>query len=164
MGADRYVRGGSHTVFRFALALVEIGLVLYCLIDCIQSPEAEIRNLPRWAWLVLILLLPDIGAIAWLVAGRPRAATEHANGLWPRARTAGGPSASPARGPDDDAGFLAGLRRADEEHKDVLRQWEDDLRRREEQLRRSAGDDGPSGPAEGPSDGDLGDQPPPAPA
>ena len=130
-------------MFRFALAIVEIGLVLYCLIDCIQSPEAQIRNLPRWAWIVLILLLPDIGAIAWLVAGRPRAGASRGTGSWPSPRTAGGPdTGGPARGPDDDASFLAGLRRADDEHKDVLRQWEDDLRRREDQLRRAnPGDD-----------------------
>ena len=51
--------------------LLEFVLTLYCVIDAIQSDPGDIRNLPKWAWLLLILLVPVIGAVAWLVAGRP---------------------------------------------------------------------------------------------
>ncbi len=30
-----------------------------------------VRNLPRMVWLILVIILPDIGAIAWLALGRP---------------------------------------------------------------------------------------------
>ena len=45
-------------MIRVLPALVELGLLVFCLIECIQAPEGEIRNLPRWAWIVLILLVP----------------------------------------------------------------------------------------------------------
>jgi Phospholipase_D-nuclease N-terminal len=133
-------------VIRALPELIELALLVYCLIDCIQSPEAEIRNLPRWGWLILIILVPIIGSVAWLVAGRPqRVAGAQRRTPW-AARTGGYPDRErPALGPDDDASFLhdlsSGLKRADDEHEDVLRQWEEDLRRREEQLKR--GDEEP---------------------
>lgn len=51
--------------------LVMFGLWLYCLIDVITTDSARCRNLPKLAWLFIVLLLPDIGSIAWLVAGHP---------------------------------------------------------------------------------------------
>jgi hypothetical protein len=29
------------------------------------------RNLPKGIWLILVLILPDIGSLAWLLLGRP---------------------------------------------------------------------------------------------
>jgi hypothetical protein len=31
----------------------------------------DARHLPKWGWLVLVLLFPLVGSVAWLVAGRP---------------------------------------------------------------------------------------------
>jgi hypothetical protein len=31
-----------------------------------------IRNLPKTLWIVIVLVLPDVGSIAWLIAGRPQ--------------------------------------------------------------------------------------------
>jgi hypothetical protein len=139
-------------MLRVAPAVFELGLLVFCLIECIQAPEGEIRNLPRWGWLVLIILVPLVGGIAWLVAGRPLRSARSAGGAgggWPG--TGGRPhtgryGAAP-RGPDDDADFLTNLRRADAEHEDVLRRWEEDLRRREEQLKPTDGQPG-VGPSE----------------
>jgi hypothetical protein len=134
-------------MLRVAPAVFELGLLVFCLIECIQAPESEIRNLPRWGWLVLIILVPLVGGIAWLVAGRPLRSARSAGrpgGAWPSAgggSGAGRYGAAP-RGPDDDADFLANLRRADSEHEDVLRRWEDDLRHREEQLKPTDGQPG----------------------
>ena len=52
--------------------LLVLALDVFCVIDVIQSREDEVRNLPKIAWLVLILLFPPIGSIAWLAAGRPQ--------------------------------------------------------------------------------------------
>jgi hypothetical protein len=127
-------------MLRVAPAVFELGLLVFCLIECIQAPEGEIRNLPRWGWLILIILVPLVGGIAWLVAGRPLRSSRSAGrpgGAWPSAagRSGTGRYGDAPRGPDDDADFLANLRRADSEHEDVLRRWEEDLRRREEQLK-----------------------------
>lgn len=113
--------------------LLELGLTIFCLIDCVQTPEAAIRNLPKWGWIVLILFFPLVGSIAWLVAGRPlRAGTqrEYVTGYPEHQRQ------RPVLGPDDDPEYLRQLGRIDDEHEQMLRQWESDLRRREKELRR----------------------------
>ncbi len=76
------------------LALAVLVLVAYALVDCVRSQGSQVRGLPKPVWLAVIVLLPGIGALAWLLAGRTR-----------------GPSAPPARpsrpvAPDDDPEFL----------------------------------------------------------
>ena len=51
--------------------LIELGLLVYCLIDAIQTPSQDHRNLAKPLWILLIILVPIVGGIAWLVAGRP---------------------------------------------------------------------------------------------
>jgi hypothetical protein len=143
------------------LAVLLVGFLLFCLLDVITSDPAGIRNLPKFAWILLVFLNP-IGGIAWLVAGRPKAGApgRAVGGTGGLGRLAPGRPARPGlpsppgqptrpdRGPrrrsvapDDDPAFLAGLTRANDEHERMLGTWEDDLRRREEELRRR-GDEG----------------------
>ena len=131
--------------------LIELGLLVFCLIECIQTPADEQRNLPKWAWILLILLVPLIGSIAWLVAGRPRRVSSTAP--WPSTSTAGFPEyerpgrrTAPPRGPDDDPEFLASLG-GDPEKQRLLEQWEADLRRREERLREDGDERGGPSPS-----------------
>lgn len=127
--------------------LIEVGLLIYAIVDCIQTPVP--RNLPKWAWLVVIIVLPLFGSIAWLLLGRP---DRRAGAVpWPATGTAGYPEYERPRpggsgrslAPDDDPDFLAGLaaRREDETR---LKAWEENLRRREEELRKD-GSPGASG-------------------
>ena len=51
--------------------LLMVGFWAYCLIDAIMTPQDEIRSLTTMRWAFLITVLPVIGAIAWLLAGRP---------------------------------------------------------------------------------------------
>jgi hypothetical protein len=53
------------------LGVVAFALWVFCLVDAIGSPADRIRNLPKAAWVVIVLLFPLVGSIAWLVAGRP---------------------------------------------------------------------------------------------
>ena len=48
---------------------------IWALFDCISTDSALCRNLPKGVWLILIIILPDIGAIAWLLLGRPERAS-----------------------------------------------------------------------------------------
>ncbi|MBA8805814.1 signal transduction histidine kinase [Nocardioides ginsengisegetis] len=57
------------------VAVVSFALWVYCLIDVIGTPEARMRNLPKVVWVLLVLLFPLVGSIAWLVAGRPESST-----------------------------------------------------------------------------------------
>ena len=52
------------------LGFVEIAMLVYCLVDCIQAEEGRIRNLPKIAWILLIIILPLAGGVAWLAVGR----------------------------------------------------------------------------------------------
>ncbi|KJK55739.1 PLD nuclease N-terminal domain-containing protein [Saccharothrix sp. ST-888] len=128
-------------MLRILPPLLVLALWIWAFIDCLTTPEQEARHLPKVAWVIIVLLFPLVGSIAWLVAGRQRAA-----------RTAGGPSG--ARGgrptaPDDDPEFLASLDKETphkdaRHHEDMLKRWEADLRRREEELRgRDEPEDGP---------------------
>ena len=47
-------------------------LMIYCLIEAISTDESVVRNLPKFAWVLLILFFPLVGSIAWLIAGRPQ--------------------------------------------------------------------------------------------
>jgi hypothetical protein len=106
------------------LGLVLLGLWLFCIIDVITTDEALIRNLQKPLWLLIVIFLVVLGAILWLIAGRPRA---QASG---RASAAGHPSRSApaypeydspgrfaASNPDDDEEFLRQVRQRAEEQR-----------------------------------------------
>ena len=48
---------------------------IWALLDCIATDSAMCRNLPKPMWIILILILPDIGALVWLLLGRPERAS-----------------------------------------------------------------------------------------
>jgi hypothetical protein len=83
--------------------LVVLGLTIYALVDCAQTPENAVRSLPKLVWAFLILLFPLVGSISWLVAGRP----ERPGRQQPPRRGPSHPRAP--RGPDDDPDFLRRL-------------------------------------------------------
>lgn len=136
--------------------VVELGLLVFCLVDCIQADPARVRNLPKGVWTVLMVVVPLVGCVAWLVAGRPVAAGAGSRAPWPSTATAGFPEYERPRtlAPDDDPEFLAGLRASDDRHERMLRDWEADLRSREQDMRdtggtRPAGDDPDAPPRAG---------------
>ena len=45
-------------------------LWIYCVVSVVLTPDGATRNLPKLAWLALVLLFPLVGSIAWLAAGR----------------------------------------------------------------------------------------------
>ena len=53
------------------LVLVLAGLWIYCLVDAVVSDKNAVRALPKWLWVLLIVTLFGVGAIGWLVFGRP---------------------------------------------------------------------------------------------
>ena len=80
--------------------LLVLALTVYCMVSIVQAGDGEVRNLPKWGWLVLVLFFPLAGGLAYVIAGRP--ATGAAGRRTPRGRR--GP-----KGPDDDEDFLRGL-------------------------------------------------------
>jgi hypothetical protein len=62
---------GVSTSLAAALLLIVVPAVT-ALIDCLAKDRQNVRRLPQGAWVLVILLLAPLGAIAWFVAGRPR--------------------------------------------------------------------------------------------
>ncbi len=101
-------------LFDGVLGLFFLGLWIFCIIDVITTPESQCRNLPKIVWLLIVILLMDIGSIAWLVAGRDW----NSEPRGPLAKTPARPAGRPAaNNPDDDEDFLASLRTRAEEQR-----------------------------------------------
>lgn len=90
-------------MLRVVLGLAVLAFTIYTLVDCIQTPDDEVRGLPKIVWALLILLFPLAGGGAWFLAGRP-----HGAPLSGDVRRRGRPQSRP-RGPDDDPDFLRNL-------------------------------------------------------
>jgi hypothetical protein len=101
--------------------LLVVALWIFCLVDVIVSKEDECRNLPKLLWLLIVLMLPDVGSVLWLIAGRPRGLRQSWQQRTPRTATAPRTTtarrarmAPPVANPDDDEEFLRSIRRTDE--------------------------------------------------
>ncbi|GAA3374060.1 PLD nuclease N-terminal domain-containing protein [Streptomyces sannanensis] len=112
--------------------ILSIALTIFAFIDCLNTPEDEIKHLPKVVWVIVILLFPIVGPIVYLAAGKLR-----------RAPAGGGTPSEWHRNhrtqfvaPDDNPEFLASLREDNKKDEALLKDWEADLRRREEELKR----------------------------
>jgi hypothetical protein len=87
---------------RVLLVLLAVGLAVYALVDLSSSDEEERGGIPKGLWVVLIVLLPFVGAIAWVLVRRSQRSARYGGGRpGPSRRRHGGPVA-----PDDDPEFL----------------------------------------------------------
>ncbi len=85
---------------RLLLVILPLAFLIYGLIDCLRTDSADMRSLPKPAWLLVIILLPLIGVALWLIFGRPAYSPQP--GSYPR----------PSMAPDDDPDFLRNLETA----------------------------------------------------
>jgi hypothetical protein len=53
-----------------AVLVVVIALDVFCLVDLYRSEE--VSYLPKWAWVILIIVAHFVGAIGYLIFGRNR--------------------------------------------------------------------------------------------
>jgi hypothetical protein len=84
-------------MLRVILVVGLIALNLYAFILCAQTEQEQIQRLPKWAWLIIIVIFQALGSIAYLIWGRSKNP---------------GPGRSGKRkiiGPDDDPDFLRNL-------------------------------------------------------
>jgi len=123
-------------------------LWVYCIYDVITTDSALMQHLPKALWIIIVVLLGDLGSLLWLGLGRPR--------VWHRrgheARTSG--AAYGSRTPIPTGPELLSdpsLDRMDpivryREEASRLRMWEAQLKRREEALRHHHAEEHPSPP------------------
>ena len=84
--------------FDIIFVLVELGLLIFALVDCISIYDDRIRTLNKITWVFIIILLPIVGPVLWLIIGKDRTHNRPAE----RARDARRPLA-----PDDDPTFFS---------------------------------------------------------
>jgi len=91
------------------LPLIAVGLAVYALVDLASSDEEDRGGIPKGLWVVLIVLLPFVGPIAWILVKRSQRSAPRYGG----SGRPGSGSTPPARrrrnvplAPDDDPEFL----------------------------------------------------------
>ncbi|MFI1650524.1 PLD nuclease N-terminal domain-containing protein [Streptomyces avidinii] len=91
-------------MLRYLPFLLILALTIYAFIDCLNTPEEDVKHLPKVVWVIIILLFSIVGPVVWLFAGRQRVAS-------------GGGRARRTQwvAPDDNPEFLKSLR--DEQEK-----------------------------------------------
>lgn len=52
------------------LALLIFALMVVALIDAITRRDDQVKHLPKFAWVIFIILLPLVGSILWFSIGR----------------------------------------------------------------------------------------------
>ncbi|WP_225835317.1 PLD nuclease N-terminal domain-containing protein [Streptomyces sp. NK08204] len=61
-------------MLRYLPFLLVLALWIYAFVDCLNTPEEEVRHLPKVVWVIVILLFGEVlvGPVAWLITGRAR--------------------------------------------------------------------------------------------
>jgi hypothetical protein len=54
----------------FFLYLLPLGLWLWAIIDCAIDDDVQRTGLPKGAWLLLIIVVPYLGALAWIIVSK----------------------------------------------------------------------------------------------
>ncbi|MYT31272.1 MULTISPECIES: PLD nuclease N-terminal domain-containing protein [unclassified Streptomyces] len=144
-------------MLRYLPFLLVLALWIYAFIDCLNTPESQVRGLPKVVWVLIILLFGEvlIGPVAWLVAGKERHRVAGGGGSTPAEwhRNHGANPRAAWVAPDDNPEFLRSLREENKKDEALLKDWEADLRRREEELRRREAGAAEGGKGAGDSDG-----------
>jgi len=97
--------------FLVILPFVVVALDVFAVVDVILTDVRRVRALNKVAWVIIIIVLPVIGALLWFFLGKSR-------------QDPGGEPRQVA--PDDDPNFLKNLRR-DEEQDERIRRLEQEL-------------------------------------
>jgi len=128
------------------LALLVFAVMVLALIDAITRRDDQVRFLPKFAWIIFIILLPLVGSILWFALGRewstgPEAVSFGDPRRWSKESQA---SQTPPRVPD--------LRTTEQQLADLER--EERAAQLEAEIRRRRGADGGE-PTSGPSSGPI---------
>ncbi|MFJ6453318.1 PLD nuclease N-terminal domain-containing protein [Paenarthrobacter sp. NPDC091669] len=120
-------------MLRVVGVVVVLVIFVYALVDVIRTDKHQTRGISKPAWIIVMIVLPLLGAILWFIFGRPY----------------GKPTAKAVRryptAPDDDPEFLRNLetRRRNQAEDDRLKKLKADLEAKEREL-----GDKPSGGSE----------------
>ncbi|MFK0403757.1 PLDc N-terminal domain-containing protein [Microbacterium sp. NPDC090225] len=54
----------------FLFTIITIALTIGAVIDIVRREDSQVRFLPRFVWLIVVILLPLLGALLWFGLGR----------------------------------------------------------------------------------------------
>jgi len=109
-------------------------LWIYCIYDVITTEQALVQHLPKLVWLLVVVLLSDLGSLLWLAFGRPRIWHRRAQDPARRAAYGSGPSGQSPGSGNVPPGKNPIVQYREEQA--LLRLREEQLHRREEELER----------------------------
>ncbi|MFJ4029104.1 PLD nuclease N-terminal domain-containing protein [Paenarthrobacter sp. NPDC089989] len=118
-------------MLRVVGVVLVLALFVYALVDVIRTDSSSTRGISKPAWIVVMIVLPVLGAVLWFIFGRPY----------------GKPSAQSVRryptAPDDDPDFLRNLeaRRRNQAEEERLRKLKAELEAKERKLKDSQSPD-----------------------
>ncbi|PJE95569.1 hypothetical protein CUT44_22650 [Streptomyces carminius] len=66
-------------MLRLLPTVLILAVWIYAFIDCLNTPDREVRKLPKGAWVLIVLFFGMVllGSVAWFVVGRPRRNTPY---------------------------------------------------------------------------------------
>jgi hypothetical protein len=122
---------------RLLLFLAYLAVVIFSIVDIVTIDGSRVRALPKWAWVLIVTVVPVVGVVLWFLVGRLRADSP-------------APGRRPSRpsGPDDDPAFLNRIGRDRQQREQIedlerrLAEIEEEERRRD-QAGAGAGDGAP---------------------
>lgn len=109
-----------------AIAVAAVAFIVYTVIDVATMPRVRVRSLRKGWWILIVLILPVLGAVLWFLLGR-----SPASGAVPTGRY---------RGPDDDPDFLGSVHQRPRRSRTEKDQDDETLRDLEQQFRDDDGD------------------------
>ncbi|OJX65907.1 MAG: hypothetical protein BGO95_05720 [Micrococcales bacterium 73-13] len=109
-------------MWRLVLALVLTAVMVFSIVDIATIDRSRVRHLPKFVWIVLVIVGSVLGSILWWTIGRARRDQGGAaGGARPKRRPAG---------PEDDPEFIDNIeqRRRNREQEQRIRDLERQLR------------------------------------
>jgi hypothetical protein len=118
------------------LALLVLIVMVSALIDVIMRRDDQVKHLPKFAWVIFIVLLPFIGSLLWFAIGRDYSAPGEPMSFgdprrWAKEPAPAAAPAAPAR-PRDTRTTAEQL--ADLEREMEIAELEEKIRRRRAEL------------------------------
>ena len=131
----------------FLFSLLVIALMVAAMIDIIRKEDAQVRYLPKMAWVIIVILLPLIGSLLWFAIGREYSEAGLRIPRLPRTRAAARPA---ARQPEQRPAPPVDARSTEQQIADLDREIEEWRLRQEIEKRRREEGDSSGGAADAP--------------
>ncbi|GAA2074192.1 PLD nuclease N-terminal domain-containing protein [Pseudolysinimonas kribbensis] len=101
-------------MLRLLPGIIDLVLTVVAIVDISLIDSSRVRGLPKWAWVLISLLLFIVGPLLWFFVGRERLEPRNHGRYAAEGPSAASPRSGP-RAPDDDPDFLSRIAREQEQ-------------------------------------------------